>query len=232
VTSREHRRMADELEAARLVQELLIPRAVEPTPGLDIESVYLPAQEVGGDFYQILSAPNGETFVAVGDVSGKGLKAAMVVSSIVGALQVESSRRPADVLASLNHMLMKKMDGGFVTCCCALFHRDGTVTIANAGHVAPYLDGEEMAVAPGLPLGISTEVDYHAQTFELSGADSLVFLSDGVIEARNVKGELFGFERTSALSLKSAGEIADEARAFGQHDDITVVRIRRIANPV
>ncbi len=232
VTSREHRRMADELEAARLVQELLIPRAVEPTPGLDIESVYLPAQEVGGDFYQILSAPNGETFVAVGDVSGKGLKAAMVVSSIVGALQVESSRRPADVLASLNHMLMKKMDGGFVTCCCALFHRDGTVTIANAGHVAPYLDGEEMAVAPGLPLGISTEVGYHAQTFELSGADSLVFLSDGVIEARNVKGELFGFERTSALSLKSAGEIADEARAFGQHDDITVVRIRRIANPV
>lgn len=232
VTNREHRRMADELEAARLVQDLLIPRTVEPTPGLDIESVYLPAQEVGGDFYQILPAANGETFVAVGDVSGKGLKAAMVVSSIVGGLLVETSRRPAEVLTSLNRMLMKEMDGGFVTCCCALFHRDGTVTIANAGHIPPYLDGKEMAVAPGLPLGISPDVTYAAQTFALAGANAAVFLSDGVIEARNPRGELFGFERTCALVLKTAKEIADEARNFGQHDDITVVRIRRTATPV
>jgi len=229
VTSREHRRLSDELEAARLVQALLIPKTSDATPGLDIESIYLPAHEVGGDFYQILPGPDGSTFIAVGDVSGKGLKAAMVVSSIVGGLQVERSREPSGVLASLNRMLVKEMDGGFVTCCCALFHRDGTVTIANAGHIPPYLDGEEMAVAPGLPLGVSLDVVYHEEKFALGAAKSLVFLSDGVIEARNQKGELFGFERTRAISMKPAQEIASEAQAFGQEDDITVVRIRRVA---
>ena len=228
VTSREHRRLTDELEAARLVQALLIPKVNEATPGLAVESIYLPAQEVGGDFYQILPAPDGATFVAVGDVSGKGLKAAMVVSSIVGGLQVERSCEPSGVLASLNRMLVKEMDGGFVTCCCALFHRDGSVTIANAGHVAPYLDGEEMAVSPGLPLGVSLDVKYHDQHFNLGAANALVFLSDGVIEARNQKGELFGFERTRAISMKKAEEIALEAQSFGQHDDITVVSIRRL----
>ena len=228
VTSREHRRLSDELEAARLVQALLIPKATDATPGLSIESIYLPAHEVGGDFYQILTGPEGSTFIAVGDVSGKGLKAAMVVASIVGGLQVERSREPLGVLASLNRMLVKEMDGGFVTCCCALFERDGTVTIANAGHLPPYRNGEEMPVAPGLPLGITIDAEYHEQKFALDASDSLVFLSDGVIEARNAKGELFGFERTRAISMRGAEEIANQAQAFGQQDDITVVTIRRV----
>ena len=111
---------------------------------------------VGGDFYQVLERAGGSRVVLVGDVSGKGLKAAMLVSVTVGMLRRERSSSPAEILAGLNEGLAGRCGGGFVTCCYA----NGTVTIANAGHPSPYCDGREVEVEAGLPLGIAPGVEY------------------------------------------------------------------------
>jgi serine phosphatase RsbU (regulator of sigma subunit) len=163
--------------------------------------------------------------VVVGDVSGKGLKAAMTVSAIMGALHDYSSSRPADVLAHLNRVLHGRVSG-FVTCCAAAIARDGGMTIANAGNPAPYRNGEEMAVEPGLPLGMLAEACYAETRTQIAPGDRLTFVSDGVVEARDKSGALFGFERTAAISTHSAEEIARAAQHFGQDDDITVLTLR------
>ena len=199
-----------------------------PTAGdlYRIEPVYLPASEVGGDFYQVLERAGGSRIVLVGDVSGKGLKAAMLVSVCVGILRNVESSSPAQILAALNRGLVGHTGGGFVTCCCARFDADGTVTIANAGHLAPYCDGREVEVEAGLPLGIAPGVQY--AEFATRG-EQFTLVSDGVVEAENAKRELFGFDRTREISGRSAQEIADAAKAWGQNDDITVVTVRRNA---
>ena len=163
----------------------------------------------------------------VGDVSGKGLKAAMTVSAIAGALDNEFSRDPAEVLARLNRALLLHKRGGFVTCCAALIKPCGEVRIANAGHLAPYADGREVEVEPGLPLGVVPAIDYPETT---TTGSRFTFISDGVVEAENPRRELFGFDRTRDISGKSAQEIAEAAKAWGQNDDITVATIRRIAS--
>jgi serine phosphatase RsbU (regulator of sigma subunit) len=224
---KEEERMAAEFEAAKSVQSLLIP-AIASTPGFAVENVYLPAQEVGGDFFQFVPGADGSLLIVMGDVSGKGLKAAMTVSTIVGALRGCAERRPAKVLAYLNAALRGQMTG-FFTCAAARIDADGKLTIANAGHLSPYLNGEELVVPPGLPLGIVHEDDYSEMTVQLGADDSLTFLSDGVVEARNDAGELYGFTRTSSISAQPAREIAEAARQFGQEDDITVVTVRRVA---
>jgi serine phosphatase RsbU (regulator of sigma subunit) len=221
---REEQRLAGEFEAARTVQSLLIPAAPPATPGLKVESVYLPAAEVGGDFFQVLPGTDGSLLAIVGDVSGKGLKAAMTVSSIVGALRDNKVRQPTQVLAHLNRVLCGHVSG-FVTCCATLIAKDGTMTLANAGHLAPYRNGEEVRLESGLPLGIAPDATYCESTICLAPNDQLTFLSDGVIEARNPQGELFGFDRTAAISGQSAGQIAKTAELFGQDDDITVLTI-------
>ena len=160
----------------------------------------------------------------VGDVSGKGLKAAMLVSVAVGILRNEKSSSPATILAALNEGLIGRTGGGFVTCCCARFDADGTVTIANAGHPSPYCDGREVEVEAGLPLGIVPGVEYAESVTQ---GKRFTFVSDGVVEAENAQRELFGFDRTRDISGKSAQEIADAAKAWGQTDDITVVTVRR-----
>mgnify|MGYP002783792020 FL=1 len=116
--------------------------------------------------------------------------------------------------------------GGFVTVLCARFAADGSVTVANAGHLAPYVDGREAAVDSGLPRGVALEAAY-AET-ALNGT-AFTFVTDGVVEAANAQGELFGFHRTAELSRQPAKEIAEAARAWGQNDDITVVTVRRTA---
>jgi serine phosphatase RsbU (regulator of sigma subunit) len=113
----------------------------------------------------------------------------------------------------------------FATCLCARIYPDGSLTIANAGHLSPYRDGRELELPPGLPLGVISDSQYEQATFQLSQGDRLVFLSDGVVEARNQQGELFGFERTQQVSHESARYIAQTARHFGQTDDITVVSL-------
>ena len=149
-----------ELAAARIVQESLLASRIVATPGFAVDAAYLPASEVGGDFYQELAGPDGALLVLVGDVSGKGLRAALLVGHISGALSIERSRQPAEVLANLNESLVGRVSGGFVTCCCARFDPDGQVTIASAGHPAPYADGRELEVATGLPLGIAPGVTF------------------------------------------------------------------------
>jgi len=216
----ERERLAGELSAARTVQQLLFPAST----ARNIEAVYRPAAEVGGDFWQALAAADGGQIVAVGDVSGKGLKAAMVVSLLTGALRNRKSDHPAAILEELNRVAASALDGGFVTAAVARIG-PARVTIANAGHPAPYSNGKELALDAGLPLGIEANATYSEREIEFDG--QLTFVSDGVIEAANAKGELFGFDRTRAISSKPPAEIAEAARAWGQNDDITVVTVRR-----
>jgi len=224
----EETRMATELAAARSVQLQLIPETPPVTPGYVVESVYLPASEVGGDFFQVRPADDGSLLIVVGDVSGKGLKAAMTVSAIVGALRGCTMRAPAKVLAYLNRSLHGQV-AGFFTCSAALIEADGKLTIANAGHLPPYLNGEELAVDSGLPLGIADEIVYAEKTWTLETSDRVTFVSDGVVEARDPTGELYGFARTRSISNQPADAIARSAQSFGQEDDITVLSIVRMA---
>ncbi len=214
-----------EFEAAREVQQQLVVPAAD-VPGFRIESAYAPAKQVGGDFFRIQPEGDGGVLVVVGDVSGKGLKAAMTVSAIMGALQDYPSSRPTEVLAHLNRVLHGRVSG-FVTCCAASIASDGTMTLANAGNPAPYRNGREMAVEPGLPLGMIGEVNYAETQTQVAPGDRLTFVSDGVVEATNAQGELYGFERTQAISTESANQIAKTAEQFGQEDDITVLSIIR-----
>jgi phosphoserine phosphatase RsbU/P len=220
----EETRLSSEFESARNIQSLLFPATPPATPGFAIESVYLPASEVGGDFFQIMPANDGSLLVVVGDVSGKGLKAAMTVGAIIGALRGCSVRKPAEVLAHLNRVLHGQITG-FVTGTAALIAANGNMTLANAGNLPPYRNGQELDVESGLPLGIAPDVCYSETTFQLNPSDRLTFVSDGVVEATNERRELFGFHRTQAISTQSATAIAEAAKQFGQNDDITVLTL-------
>jgi phosphoserine phosphatase RsbU/P len=220
----EETRLSNEFEAAHNIQSLLIPANPPPTPGFSVEGVYLPASEVGGDFFLVLPDEDGSLLVVTGDVSGKGLKAAMTVSAIVGALRGCSIRKPSGVLAHLNRVLYGHMTG-FVACTAALMTADGILTLGNAGNLAPYCNGKEIAVVSNLPLGILSESSYADTSYQLNPDDRLTFLSDGVVEATNEKKELFGFDRTRSISTQSAAAIAEAAKQFGQHDDISVLSI-------
>jgi len=223
--SREQARGASELEAAQRVQALLLRSQPFSSSTIWIENIYRPAQEVGGDFFHT-TVVDGQHRIVVGDVSGKGLGAAMLVSAIIGALDTLHDSAPATVLRSLNDLLLARQQGGFATCLCAVVTQAGEVRIANAGHLAPYRNGSEVEVESGLPLGLAPRINYVEVPLRLNAGDTLTFLSDGVVEARNASGELFGFERARAISTGSAEQIAQAAQAFGQDDDITVLTLR------
>jgi hypothetical protein len=234
--SQEEQRSAAEIEAARSVQAMLIPTQLPSNRNFMLESAYLPAKGVGGDFFQVLPLKDDSILVVVGDVSGKGLQAAMNASTLVGALRNELSHDPATVLNHLNNVLLGALSGpgavpapssvaSFATCLCARIYTDGTMTIANAGHLSPYREGREMELAADLPLGVIPNSNYEQATFQLKVGDRLIFLSDGVVEATNAQGELFGFERTQQVSNEPARYIAQTAKHFGQNDDITVVSL-------
>jgi serine phosphatase RsbU (regulator of sigma subunit) len=203
-------------------------------PGLRIETAYEPASEVGGDFFQVLPASGNSVFVVVGDVSGKGLRAAMTVSAILGSLRALPASSPAELLQSLNSTLVGKLQGGLVTCLAMRIAASGAVTLANAGHLPPYRNGQELQVETGVPLGILPDMQYQEASLQLPFGDQLTLISDGVVEARNARGELFGFDCTAAISAQSAESIARAAQAFGQEDDITVLTVTRVpaADPV
>ncbi len=225
-----------EISAARSVQALLIPTQLPSTRNFMLESAYLPANGVGGDFFQVLPLKDESLLIVVGDVSGKGLQAAMNSSTLVGALRNELSHDPATVLDHLNRVLLGAVSSPgalpgldsapcFATCLCARVYPDGALVIANAGHLGPYRDGRELELLPGLPLGVIADAQYEQTTFQLEHGERLVFLSDGVVEATNSDGELFGFERTQQVSNEPARYIAQTAQHFGQTDDITVVSL-------
>jgi hypothetical protein len=219
-----------ELEAARAVQQVLIPEEIPQVPGFRIASVYKPAGLVGGDFFQVLPNDDGGVLVVIGDVSGKGMPAAMTVSLLVGTVRTLArfTSEPGKILAEMNHRMVGRSSGGFTTCLVLKVDLDGKVTLANAGHLAPYRNGEELKIEGGLPLGLVSQSSYEEMSFLLGTAEQLTLMTDGVIEARGESGELFGFERTLAISGKSAQSIASTAETFGQDDDITVVTVVRV----
>jgi hypothetical protein len=220
-----------EMAAAREVQQLILPETAESFPGYAVDSVYLPAQQVGGDFFQIFPVGNSGLLIVLGDVAGKGLPAAMLVSMLVGSIRVlaEDTHDPALILRKLHDRLIGRTRGGFSTAMAAFIADNGLITIANAGHLSPYLDGREIELRGALPLGIVGGQQYESTSFQLQPGNRLTFYSDGVVEAQNKAGELFGFERARALSSESAAAIVQAAVDFGQSDDITVVTIERLA---
>jgi serine phosphatase RsbU (regulator of sigma subunit) len=222
-----------EMAAAREIQQVIVPERGESFPGFAVDSVYQPARQVGGDFFQVLPASKGGLLVVVGDVAGKGLPAAMLVAMLVGSIRTtaEDSDDPLVMLRKLHDRLLGRTMGGFATALAAHITRDGLVTIANAGHLSPYLDGKEVELAGALPLGIAEGGGkFEPRRFDLRPGSRLTFYSDGVVEAQNKKGELFGFERAKAISTQSAAAIVATAVEFGQEDDITVVTIERTAS--
>jgi len=172
--------------------------------------------------------------IVIGDVSGKGLPAAMLVSVLVGAIRAEAAHGtdPAALLRSLNDRMMGRSHGGFTTCLAAHITAGGLLTLANAGHLPPYLNGEEVGIPGTLPLGIIANAGYECCTVQLKPGDRLAFVSDGVVEAQSKSNELFGFDRTRDLSRQPAAAIAEAARVFGQTDDITVVTVEFVGATV
>ena len=226
---REEERFRGELQAARSVQSVLVPDEIPPIPGFKIQSVYHPASEVGGDFFQVIPLPDGGVVAAIGDVSGKGMPAAMTVSLLVGTLRtlVHYSQSPGEILSAMNQRMIGRTKGGFTTCLVLCARADGALTIASAGHQMPYIDGAEIAGDTGLPLGIVPDSPYPETSSRLGEGVQLTLITDGVLEARDKSGELFGFERTTAISTQSAEQISACAQHFGQEDDITVVTVTR-----
>jgi sigma-B regulation protein RsbU (phosphoserine phosphatase) len=229
VRTRSHEeRYKTELEAARTVQQVLVPDEIPTVPGFALASVYKPAGQVGGDFFQIIPIANGGVLIAIGDVSGKGMPAAMTVSLLVGTLRTLAhyTQKPSEILAAMNQRMLARSSGGFTTCLVLTVSAAGTLTAANAGHIAPYLNGRELTLANGLPLGLSPQEQYAESVFSLAADEQLTLMTDGVVEARAADGELLGFDRVQAMTTQSADAIAQSAQDFGQDDDITVMTLR------
>lgn len=219
-----------EIEQARGVQQVIVPDKLPVIKGLNIRSAYHPAREVGGDFFQILPLEGiGNALIVVGDVTGKGVQAGMLVALIVGAIRsvVQQTQAPDQILCRLNDQLCEREQAG-ATCMVMRISGDGLVQIAHAGHVPPYLNDQELKLEGALPLGMFAGVDFSSETFRLKPGDTLTLFSDGVSEAQDSHGQLFGFERVHEMMSGpvTAAEIAAAAESFGQEDDITVLQVQ------
>ncbi len=220
-----------EIEQAGQVQHVLIPEELPKIPGLAIESEYRPAREVGGDFFQIIPGKQeGDVLIVVGDVTGKGLQAGMLVAVIVGAIRTAAQYHsdPLILLNSLNDRLCGRSRAS-ATCLILRITAHGDVTLANAGHLPPYFNGKEMQMEGALPIGVLEQADFSVLHFTLSPGDTLMLMSDGVAEAQDEHKRLFGFERVAEMLQRpiSAAALASAAQQFGQEDDILVLRIQR-----
>ena len=224
-----------ELKSAQEIQRVLVPDQLPQFPNFLAEAVYRPAEEVGGDFFQIIPVAEGGFLVVIGDVSGKGLKAAMTVSLIVGAVRTlaDTLTSPSAILAGLNRRLVGRTAGGFATCLALHLDQTGVLTLANAGHLAPFLNGREILLEGSIPLGILEDVVYPDTRCTLDLGDRLTLYTDGLLEARDPAGHLFGFDRVAALlaARPSLNRILEEAITFGQEDDITLLSLTRTASP-
>jgi hypothetical protein len=227
-TRSEEERYKTELEAARIVQQVLVPSEIPTVPGFAVENVYKPAGRVGGDFSQIIPIADGGVLIMIGDVSGKGMPAAMTVSLLVGTFRTLAhyTQSPSEILAAMNQRMLARSSGGFTTCLVLTVSAAGRLTAANAGHIAPYVNGIELALINGLPLGLSAHEPYVESVFPLAAGEQLTLMTDGVVEARATNGELLGFERVKALATHSADSIVRAAQNYGQDDDITVLTLR------
>jgi hypothetical protein len=230
-TQTEKAALEGEMAAAREVQRVMVPEDLPPISGYAIESVYRPAAEVGGDFFQVLRLQSGRTLIVIGDVSGKGLSAAMIVSMIVGMLCVVTSftEEPDEILAELNRRLCGRTHAGFTTCLVARLDDDGGLALAIAGHPSPYLNGRELPFPGSTPLGLIETAAYVQTNLQMKAGDRVVMLTDGIPEARNEQGELLGFPRVESLLGEGASTkaVAEAAQHHGQNDDLTVISIMR-----
>jgi serine phosphatase RsbU (regulator of sigma subunit) len=225
--------MALDFKQAQEVQSVILPQSHSRIPGLEIESEYRPARQVGGDFFQIIPhTTNGSVLIVVGDVAGKGLQAGMLVALLVGAIRstAESTTDPLAVLQSLNRRLLGRGEA-FATCLVLRITADGNAALANAGHLPPYLNGLPITIDGSLPLGAMENADFSQTHLKLDPNDKLFITTDGLAEAMDPQGHLFGFARLQELvkAGKTAAEIANVVQGFGQEDDISIVALTRTA---
>src|ERR687894_2191654 len=246
---RERERIEQELLVARRIQQASLPKEVPELEGWLISPYYRPAREVGGDFYDFHLLPEDRLGVVVGDATGKGVPAALVMSTTCGMLQLAAqalgSSSPGEVLRQVNEALLARIPTSmFVTCFYAILDPEsGRLLYANAGHDLPYLhrngEAEELR-ARGMPLGLMPGISYEEKEIVLETGDSALFYSDGLVEAHNPQREMFGFPRLRRLVGEHTEEgslvdfLMDEHRSFTgdgweQEDDITLVTLRRSA---
>ena len=244
---RERERIEQELRVARRIQQASLPEEVPTLEGWQISPFYQPAREVGGDFYDFHFLSEGRLGLVVGDATGKGMPAALVMSTTCGMLRAVSqtldSSSPGEVLEQVNEALVARIPSNmFVTCFYAILDpKYGTLKYANAGHDLPYLwrggNAHELR-ATGMPLGLMPWMSYEQKEIELDCGQGVFFYSDGLVEAHDPKGEMFGFPRLRALIADHGEERAlgdfllEELYSFvgeswEQEDDITLLTLRR-----
>jgi sigma-B regulation protein RsbU (phosphoserine phosphatase) len=240
-------RLLAELDTAREIQRQLLPRGAREVPGLDIAASYMPARELGGDFYDFLPYGNGRLALVLGDVSGKGTPAALYGSLAIGILRehvVEHPCPPAEMLQMLNARLYAaRLDARFVAMLFALYDASTRqITFASAGAPHPLLvrNGKvEELIIEGVPLGLLPEIEYEILKLDLLPGDLLVFASDGIVESENPQHEEFGGERLSAIlaNVSSSESVEDVSGAIllatdkfsgsaPPHDDRTLLVLR------
>jgi serine phosphatase RsbU (regulator of sigma subunit)/predicted ester cyclase len=245
---RERERIEQELKVARSIQLASLPNEVPTLEDWQISPLYQPAREVGGDFYDFFELPEGRLGIVVGDATGKGVPAALVMASTRSMLravaQALDSSSPGEVLARVNDSLVMDIPPNmFVTCFYAILDPEsGTLSYANAGHDLPYLhrgrgEAEELR-ARGMPLGLMPGMSYEEKEIELDVGEGVFFYSDGLVEAHDPKGEMFGFPRLRALVAEQGEErtlgdsLLEELYSFvgkgwEQEDDITLLTLKR-----
>ncbi len=243
---RERERVEQELQVARSIQQASLPNDVPKLEGWEIVHHYQPAREVGGDFYDFLELSNGHVGLLVGDATSKGVPAALVMAStrsMLRAVARASEYAPGEVLSRVNDSLVTDIPPNmFVTCFYAILDpENGSLRYANAGHDLPYLhrngEAEELR-ARGMPLGLMPGMGYEEKEIVLDAGEATLFYSDGLVEAHNPKGEMFGFPRLQALVAEHGEERALEealleelysfvGEGWEQEDDITLLTLRR-----
>ena len=241
-------RIEQELHVARRIQQASLPEAVPALEGWEIYPSYLPAREVGGDFYDFLELEDGRLGLVVGDATGKGVPAALVMSTTCGMIRAvtqASDYSPGEVLQRVNEALATRIPANmFVTCFYGVLDPGtGSFAYANAGHDLPYVRrggyAEEL-MARGMPLGLMPGMSYEEKEIILGEGDRALFYSDGLVEAHNPEGAMFGFPRLQSLVAEHAqGEplvdfLMEELYSFTgkrweQEDDITLVTLHRVA---
>jgi len=241
--AQERQRIEQELRVARLIQQTLLPHSVPGLPGYDVAAYYRPAREVGGDFYDFLELEDGSLGLIVGDVSGKGVPAAIVMAITRTMLRTAYRlRSPGEILEQVNNDLYPDIPPNmFVTCLAALLDsRTGRLQYANAGHDLPYLrhaKGVSELRATGMPLGLMPNMSYEQKEITLEPGDNVLLYSDGLVEAHDPKGEMFGFPRLQKLVGAHPGGatlidfLLAELEAFTgdeweQEDDITLLTLQ------
>ena len=238
-------RIEQELHVAQLIQQQFLPKRVPDLPSWHIAAFYRPARTVGGDFYDFIDLPDGRVFIVVGDVTDKGVPAALVMASTHSILRASATRleSPGEVLKRANDVLYEDIPAHmFVTCLAVVLEpATGRLTYANAGHDLPYVrtrDGVQELRATGMPLGLMAGMSYEEKTAVLAPGDSLLLHSDGIAEAHAPNREMFGFPRLMNLVGNNVGGealidvvLAEHARFIGpnadQEDDITMVTLER-----